>query len=594
MEFLHLTERQDILDLIHWHNTNSEYVIIDTETTGKDPHTCTLIDIQMTGRHPDQAVLFDQEHAALLGALKCKIIFHNFRYDMVVLERHCTGLKHLIPQIQDTLLLSHLADENRPSHSLDSWVQDLFQDTYKEDFWNQYDNYQDAPMAARINYACADIVYTGRLYRHLQGLISGDGLPSSLVEHVHSLAFSLFNTELEGLAVDVDYLVTRGVEIKAHLERLLPQMRAAAPFAIECVELEAWETELGKRKTEKGKAGVERPQFSFGSSKQLINLFYNQLGLPPQKNEKTRSLSVDDASLDKIKELHPLVPLLQEYRGHHKVYGSYIEGTLERLKNGRIYPSFNVNGTVTGRISSSNPNMQQLPRDGGIRGIYIPDPGMVFISADYSQLEVCVEAHYTRDKNLLKILTEGVSKHDITAIELGLDRNLAKTLNFALQYWCSHFKVAKLLGVSEQEGLKVYNKYWEIYSGCKRLKEECDRRVVRGEPIRNIMGRMRRFEAGPRRVWDSAFRQAYNFLIQGTGAEITNRAFYLVDQALRSKGWGRGLFVVHDEVMITARPEYAEEAEKLLVDTMVQVASELGLTVPLKAVGSGPCERWLD
>lgn len=262
--------------------------------------------------------------------------------------------------------------------------------------------------------------------------------------------------------------------------------------------------------------------------------------------------------------------------------------------DGRIYPSFNVCGTATGRISHSNPNMGNLPSSCGIRGIFIPDPGFVFVSADFSQLEVCISAHFTRDANLLKIVNEGASMHDITAAGLNIKRELAKTLNFAMGYGCSHFKVAKTLGVSAAEGKKAYDKYWETYSGQKRVMDECSRKVDSGEPIVNPFGRRRRFEVKKRPGWDSAYRQAWNALVQGTGSDLTSRALYLADEKLRESGIGRALFSVHDEIICQAKKEFSNEAERVLIDTMEFVGHEIGLTVCLKAQGSGPCDRWVD
>jgi len=292
--------------------------------------------------------------------------------------------------------------------------------------------------------------------------------------------------------------------------------------------------------------------------------------------------------------LHPVVALLLEYREAQKIYGTYIEGTLERMVEGRIYPSFNVAGTATGRISHSNPNMGNMPREGGIRGIFVPDPGYVFVSADFGQLEVSLSAHFTRDENLLRIVNDGASQHDITAASLGIARSLAKTVNFGMQYGCSHFKVAKVLGVSNEKGKEAYDKYWETYSGQKRVMDECAAKVDKGEPIISPFGRRRRFEARSRQSWDSAYRQAWNALVQGTGSDLTSRAFYRADESLRVLRIGRALFTVHDEIVIQAKTEHAEEAEKILISTMEQVGCEIGLTVSLKAQGSGPMERWLD
>jgi len=517
-------------------------------------------------------------------------VFHNASFDLRNLAWAGVFLAQGF-EYSDTLILSHLLDENG-EHGLGPLVLRYFNDDYKTTFWSTYKKAEEAPRDVLAEYNAKDVSYTRSLHDLLVNGLREEGVPESLVSHVHSLQRSLLNTEIAGIAVDRDYLMQKGVELRTKIESLLPQMRGLVADQISVIECDDWVREIEKRKTPAGRSRVARPVFSFDSAKQLQTLFYSKLGLPEQRNEKTKAVSTDYDSLEKIKDRHPVIPLILEYREHQKIYGTYIEGTLERMVEGRIYPSFNVAGTATGRISHSNPNMGNMPRDGGIRGIFTPDPGCVLVSADFSQLEVCLSAHFTGDKNLLRIVNEGASQHDITAQSLGIPRNLAKTVNFGMQYGCSHFKVAKVLGVSNEKGKEAYDKYWETYSGQKRIMDECAAKVDRGEPIVSPFGRRRRFEARKRPAWDSAYRQAWNALVQGTGSDCTSRAFYLADQQLRARSIGRSLFTVHDEIVIQARAEHAEEAEKILLEAMSAVGEEIGLSVKLKAEASGPMSRW--
>ncbi len=496
-------------------------------------------------------------------------------------------------EYHDTMVLAHLSDENQ-GLSLGDLVKKNYGDNYKEEFWGRFKKAEEADKKSLEEYNAKDVLYTLNLRSYFEDSLKQEGVPTSLVAHMYSLQKVLIRTEVNGLAIDKEYLLAKGIELRTKIERLLPEMRSLAAPEIDCIECEEWCKEIEKRKTTAGKLRVQRPEFSFDSSKQLQSLLYDKLGLPRQKNEKTKAVSVDWDSLEKIKEHHPLVPLIQEYREANKIYGTYIEGTLERMVEGRIYPSFNVAGTSTGRISHSNPNMGNMPREGGIRGMFIPDPGCVFISADFSQLEVCLSAHFTRDANLLRIVNEGASQHDITAASLGIPRATAKNVNFACQYGAGAFKLAKMLGVSNEEGERALAKYWETYSGQKRVMDECAAKVDRGEPIISPFNRRRRFALQKRKPWDSAYRQSWNALVQGTGSDCTSRAFYLANSGLSSKGIGRALFTVHDEIVIQAKAEHAQEAEKILLETMSEVGRELKLTVELKAQGSGPMLRWED
>lgn len=276
--------------------------------------------------------------------------------------------------------------------------------------------------------------------------------------------------------------------------------------------------------------------------------------------------------------------------------GNSLGKELERNRKSepRIYPNFRIAGTTTGRVSHSNPNLAQLPKTGGVRAIYVPDEGRRFISADYSQLEVIAETNLTSDPTLIRMLNAGESKHDVTARELGCSRDSAKTLNFALQYWCGPGKVAKLLGISDTEGQRVYNHYWSVYSGSRRLKEKTDKMVEEGEPIINMFGRKRRFKPGKRTTWDKDLRQAYNFLIQGTGSDITSRAFYTICEELGQRNSGRGLFTVHDEIIIEVEESQTDFWNERLVQVMENVGTELGLKIPLRVESSGPMGAWLD
>lgn len=498
---------------------------------------------------------------------------------------------------QDTLILSHLLQENG-DHDLGSLVVEHYADDYKAIFKSKYRLPQDAPEDENKVYNAKDTHYTRRLFELLRDGLRADDVPDSLVLHVHMLQRSLFETEIAGIAVDRDYLMGKGVELKTKLAEALPRMREMVQESIDVIECEKWVSEIEKRKSPKGRANVKRPEFNWRSNPDMIDLVYNRLGLTPvtkwSKANRKHQLTLEYEALEQIQHEHPLIPVLMEYKDWDKVYGSFIEGTLAQMINGRVYPSFNVTGTTTGRISHSNPNLSQLPKTGGIKGIYIPDPGYCFVGADYDSLEVYIEAHFTQDPNLLKIINEGVSKHDITAKALNIPRDLAKTVNFAHQYWCLPKKTAKIIKCSLPEGEKFHAKYWDTYTGCRDLKRRTDEMVNRGEPVVNYMGRKRRFEAKKRNEFDGAYRQAYNARIQGTGSELTSYSAYTADDEWRRRGWGRLLLTKHDEVITHTRKERAEEAQSRLVEIMVEAGRLAKLSVELKAKSYVMHERWED
>lgn len=601
MKFQRLTTEAEVTDLIKWHNTFSKHVTIDLETTGLDHFSDTIMLVILNGAEPNSSMAFDGGLSACLRQLTVKtLVFHHFKFDVrmllnvgVDLRGHC---------IRDTMLLHHLIDEDA-GHSLDEIVQERYADNYKEVFWSKYKTFQEAPELEQLEYACKDVIYTDLLYRDLLGELADTGVPTSLVEHIHNLAISLFNTEFEGIAVDLDYLTELAVELKPKILQYRKQMREEVDGYCTAVEYGLWAKQIAKLYTPRGTKWktLPKPDFNFNSHSQVGELLYDLLKLPEQlkkdKKSKEWRRTTDDDALARIEHLHPLPAMLRQYAEYEKVFTAFVEGTLERQLNGRIYPSFNVNGTVTGRISSSDPNLQQLPSKGDwakVRGIYVPDGGYRIITCDYAQLEVVIAAHYSHDPNLLKIVLEGASKHDITADSLKIPRNLAKTLNFAMQYQCSPIKVAQILSCSKSEAVFIWNKYWETYAGEKRVIDECKAKVDSGEPIINPFGRRRHLKGPYRTQWEreAAYRQAYSSLIQGTGADCTHYAFYTCARQLADRGYGKALFEVHDEIVISAVLAHCAEASDMLQSTMIQAGKIANLSVPLSVDCSEPLVRW--
>lgn len=399
------------------------------------------------------------------------------------------------------------------------------------------------------------------------------------------------------MRVDVPLIMATAEQMSGQITDAKLGLRPAAEAHCQRWELEKWLTELDKRKTDRGKAGVPKPEFSFGSHAQVKWLLYESMGLPVLAKTKAGHPATDYDALTKLKaevENPPIIlDRLLAYAGLEMLYNTFVIGILERQVDGVLYPEFNVNGTKTGRISHSNPNMGNMPKEGVFRNFILPTLGKI-CGEDYTQLEVIIEANLTHDKNLVKIIMEGASKHDITAQALGVSRDVAKTLNFAMQYWCTAEKVAKLLKISRAEGLFVYNKYWETYSGPKALKEQTDRELETQGYVTNIFGRSRHFDLEGMGFWDleRAKRQAYNFKVQGPGGDIMNRAFYMRGDHLRKTGRGRALWTVHDETIEDIKEPYIAEEQELRGKTMCSIGDELGFAYPLATKPYGPFDRW--
>lgn len=587
MQFISIDSEAQVLDLVSG-ITNAD-LALDTETTDKDPRKADLLKIVLSF-DGQTAYSIPAKFLPLLVNLKQakRLRIQNFKYDYHVLYRH--GLDLLEVSVVDPMLLHHLIDENS-EHSLEYFCKTYYNDSYKEVFWDKYKKYEDASAEDALEYECKDAIYHYLIVDRFLDDLKGK---EALIDHVHSLALALLRTEIRGIRVDVPLMQKTKEDLGGRIATYLPELRGL--FSNECEEweLEKWSTELEKRKTTKGKALVPRPNFNFASNTQVQWLLYDKLGLPVKKKTQAGKPATDYETIEKLVDLCPRLKTYKDYIDIKTIYGTFVEGLLERVDEERIYPGFNVNGTVTGRISHSNPNMGNMPKEGVYRNFFLPDPGYRIIGADYSQLEVVIEAHVTGDKNLARIVMDGVSKHDITAEGLKIPRDVAKTVNFALGYHCGIKKLSKILACSYQEAEYQYNKYWEVYSGCRDLKLVTDSYVDMGQPLINLFGRQRRFPMKFAAEWhkEAAKRQAYNFMIQGPGGDFMNKAFYLAHKRFKKSGIGNMLWTVHDEAVGEAKIGREVEASHNLVQIMEDVPKEYNLKFPLKAQPYGPFERW--
>lgn len=566
-------------------NSLPSEIAIDTETTGLDPYKDSLISMQISD---GDKVLYLPSHLIPYFKIYNKVvIFHNFTFDLLFLRHYDEMFNGIF--VVDTTILSHLIDENQEK-SLDKLIQLYYGDNYKEEFWGKYKTIEEATHEDILNYSCKDAFYTFHLYRNFWNKLIDR---VKLIEHAHRTAWALFETTKNGLFVDITYINKLSSDLKDKIEKLKTDILASVADEVKAWEMREWALEMSKRKTQKGKMNTPKPSFNISSNKQIGELLYDILGIKEQLN-KSHKRTVDDAALEKLQEEHPVISFIREIREAEKLFGTYIEGILDRLHDNKITPSFNVNGTVTGRISHSNPNMGNIPRDGDIRGIFIPAPNHKLITADYSQLEIVIAAHVSEDPIMLETIREGKSLHDVTASALGCDRQKAKTMNFAVMYGASEFKIQDIFKCSREEAKEIIIKFFDTFKGLKRIIDYCHKCVEDGEPIQTVFGRRRHFPKQFENFWDKerAKRQSFNFLIQSTGGDITNRAFYLMSENMREKKTGRALFTVHDEIIVEAKDGIIQEVSKELKDTMEGVGKELNLLVDLKAEVSDPLDRW--
>ncbi|MBR6955308.1 MAG: DNA polymerase I [Clostridia bacterium] len=408
------------------------------------------------------------------------------------------------------------------------------------------------------------------LARRQEIRVRSEGMEDLMRQVELPLSHVLFRMEDAGFRVDTAFLRALGDRYTAELEQLRQQIYTAC--------------------------GV--PPFNLNSTQQLGDVLFEQLKLPHGK-KTTRGYSTSAEVLEELRPIAPDViePLLR-YRQLVKLNGTYIEGMLPLVDGeGRIHSYFDQVATATGRISSSEPNLQNIPvrtpEGREIRQAFLPRPGWVLVDADYSQIELRLMAHFSGDAAMVEAFTRGQDVHARTASEIfdvPLEavtpelRSRAKAVNFGLIYGISGFGLARNTGVSRQEAQEFITRYFAKYPGVKRFMDEAaEEGKQRGWAV-TLMGRRRylpELQSKQAAVREFGKRAAMNTPVQGTAADIIKAAMVEVDRRLRAEGLqSRLILQVHDELILESPPEEVDRAAKLLQESMEQV---IRLQVPLVA-----------
>jgi DNA polymerase I len=350
-------------------------------------------------------------------------------------------------------------------------------------------------------------------------------------------------------------------------------------------------------------------RFNINSPKQLGDVLFNKMHLPkPMKYGKGKVVSTAQDVLEELAEHHPVPALVLEYRQLAKLKSTYLD-SLPQLTDaqGRVHTTFNQVGTATGRLSSTNPNLQNIPvrtalgRE--IRAAFIPAPGNVLMSADYSQIELRLMAHFSQDPLLLDAYRTGKDIHTLTASEVfGVDaatmdketRNRAKAVNFGIVYGISPFGLAAQLNIDQKTAKTYIETYFDRYKGVRRFIEDTLETVRRDQAVKTYFGRIRPIpdiQSRNPNMRGFAERTAVNTPLQGTAADLIKLAMLRIDQLIRDRKLKSLMTLqVHDELLFDVIPEEAEELQALVKHEMEHVAE---FSVPIVAeVGVG--QNWRD
>ncbi|MDY6918259.1 MAG: DNA polymerase I [Chloroflexota bacterium] len=428
-------------------------------------------------------------------------------------------------------------------------------------------------------YACADADMTLRLARLFEGQLKEQGLWSLFTDVEMPLVPVLLRMEMAGVALDRESLWDMSVALG---QRML--------------ELEA------------GIYNAVGHQFNINSTQQLGGVLFDELRLPGGRRTKS-GYSTDASVLEGLRESHPVIELILEYRQLTKLKSTYIDSlpALVNPETGRVHTCFNQTGTATGRLSSSDPNLQNIPVRGElgrqVRKAFVAAGGCLLLSADYSQIDLRVMAHLSQDPNLLAAFRHDEDIHRATASEVfGVPpsevtpdmRRVAKTVNFGVIYGMSGYGLEQATDLTREEALKFIAAYFEKHPGVRDYVESTKRKARDSGYVETVLGRRRyvpEVNSSNGQVRAAAERMAVNMPVQGTAADITKLAMIKVQREMDVRGLrAKMILQVHDELVFEV-PDGEVEELKALVGEVMPHAMEL--SVPLR-VDVSVSKNWGD
>ena len=604
----------------------SELTALDTETTGLDPNLAAIVGISVSthdkngwfihlpsfegyGTHasvhdaasgtlfaaeetiseyPAQKLVLEKLHSWLTNPAKKKC-GQNFKYDHIIFARAGVVVEGWVA---DSMLMSYLLDPNSRSHGIDVLSPKYLQlskipTSALIGSGKAQKNMVDVPVAQITEYASEDADYTLRLVNTLRPKLEFEQLTKLHEELEVPLALVLARMEMTGITIDR--------EILGELAR---------QFASEQMQLEAEAHRLAGH------------PFNLASPSQLAKILFEELGLKPVRKTKT-GYSTDEDVLLKLASQYPDVPipkLLLRHRALSKLRGTYVDALPKLInpKTGRVHTSYNQAVAATGRLSSTDPNLQNIPirtEDGAkIRTAFVAgEKGWKILSADYSQIELRLMAHLSKDQTLCDAFHQGHDIHAVTAAKVnGIpleevtreQRSAAKGVNFGIIYGQTDFGLSEALGIPMSEAKAFRENYFATYPGVRVYMDATIEFAREHGYVMTLLGRKRPMpdiHSDNRATREFAERTAINTPIQGTAADIIKLAMIKVDRELerirsRAPLKAHMLLQVHDELVFEVPPEKIDELTALVKQEM---ESALPLDVPL-IVDVGIGDNWLE
>ncbi len=570
-------------------------VALDTETTHLDPMIAELVGLSLSvtpgeaayiplgHRGPDSSVQLDR--AQTLERLRPWLenpaapkVGQHLKFDQHILANHGIALQGIV---HDTLLQSYVLEAHQPHHLESLARRHLGRDTLSyQDVTGKGAaaiGFEQVPLDRATAYAAEDADITLQVHQVLFPRIAQEPALLSLYQDLElPLQQVLWRMERNGVLLDVAQLERQSHELGSQLLDLEVRAHQAAG----------------------------RP-FNLNSPKQIQAILFEELGLPIRKKTPGGAPSTDEDVLQQLALDYPVPKLILEYRGLAKLKSTYTDALPRRInpRTGRVHTHYAQAVAVTGRLASSDPNLQNIPvrtaEGRRIRAAFIAPPGRVLVSADYSQIELRIMAHLSQDPGLLSAFASGQDVHRATAAEIfGVgpesvtpdQRRAAKTINFGLIYGMSAFGLATQLGIERAAAQAYMERYFHRYPGVARYMERTRADALKHGFVETLFGRrlwlpdLRLGAAGRRQ---GAERAAINAPLQGTAADLIKRAMIRVDSWLRHQKLAALMIMqVHDELVL----EVPEPERELVLQTLPDLMSGVAqLAVPLPVeLGSGP------
>lgn len=582
-------------DLENWLKSQKEQSVfcLDTETTGTDPLTADLLGISLCfepgnaayiALNRDSELDIEKVRPQLTGLLAnsdVNKVAQNAKYDMIMLSRYGLEVKG---QVFDTLLAAYLIDANQKL-SMDSLAERYL--SYKpipiSDLIGKgrsQKSMDEIPLEKVSDYACEDADITLQLAKILEPKLQQEELEKVADEIEFPLVEVLADMEARGILLDLDNLAAFSEDLEQESDRLTKEIYDLA--------------------------GEE---FNLNSPKQMGPILFEKLQIPAPKKSKSGQYPTNEAVLSNLSAEFEIVSKILEYRGVTKLRSTYVDALPKLVdKDNRIHTSFNQHVAATGRLSSSNPNLQNIPirteMGRKIRKAFVARSGCKLISADYSQIELRVIASISGDENMIQAFKDGEDIHARTAKEIfGLKsidlverehRRKAKEVNFGIPYGVSAFGLAQRLGIKRDEAKAIIDAYFDRFPAIQTYMSEVVLFANEHGYVKTLFGRKRMIpdiNARNPNVRGFAERTAINTPIQGSAADLIKMAMIKLHKRLEEEDFQtKMLLQVHDELVFEAPEAEVESVSRIIVEEM-EHAYDIG--VPLK-VESGVGANWLD